>query len=59
MPDKTIALLVRFLEQNNGKFSDRAKSKEFHELKISELREIQKKYVDVFNWFQQSLLTAS
>jgi Fic family protein len=49
MPDKTIALLVRFLEQNNGKFSDRAKSKEFHELKISELREIQKKYVDVFN----------
>ncbi len=49
MPDKTIALLVRFLEQNNGKFSDRAKSKEFHELKISELREIQKKYADVFN----------
>ena len=49
MPDKTIALLVRFLEQNNGKFSDRAKSKEFHELKISELREIQKKYADIFN----------
>lgn len=49
MPDKTIALLVRFLEQNNGKFSERAKSKEFQELKTGELKEIQKKYASVFN----------
>jgi hypothetical protein len=29
MPDKTIALLIRFSDQNNGKFSQRAKEKEF------------------------------
>lgn len=49
MPDNTIALLVRFLEQNNGKFSERAKNKEFQELKLSELKEIQRKYADIFN----------
>ena len=29
MPDKTVALLIRFLEQNNGSLSKRARIKEF------------------------------
>jgi len=29
MPDKTVALLIRFLEQNNGTLSKRAREKEF------------------------------
>lgn len=33
MPDKTVALLVRFLEQGNGKLFERAKTEEFSELK--------------------------
>ncbi|WPQ60657.1 Fic family protein [Chitinophaga sancti] len=48
MPDKTVALLVRFLEQGNGKLSERAKSKEFKELSEEEVDEIQNKYVEVF-----------
>ncbi len=44
MPDKTIAMLVRFLEQNNGKLSKRAREKEFVTLKDNEVQEIEKKY---------------
>lgn len=44
MPDKTIALLVRFLEQGKGKLSERAQSKEFKELKASEVKAIEQKY---------------
>jgi len=29
MPDKMVALLIQFLEQNNGVLSQRAKEKEF------------------------------
>jgi len=48
MPDKTIALLVRFMEQGKGKLSQRAKEKEFKGLKASEIKEVERKYKEVF-----------
>lgn len=44
MPDKTVALLVRFLEQNDGKLSRRAKEKEFLELTEKEISKIENAY---------------
>jgi len=40
--------MMLFLEQGKGKLSARAKSKEFRELKTSELKGIERKYQDVF-----------
>lgn len=48
MPDKTVALLVRFLEQGNGKLSERAKTKEFKELTEEEVAAIENKYQEIF-----------
>lgn len=44
MPDKIISILVRFLEQNNGKLSKRVREKEFAVLTDSEVKEIEKYY---------------
>lgn len=44
MPDKMVALLVRFLEQNDGLISRRAKEKEFSALSEKEIDEIEKNY---------------
>lgn len=44
MPDKAIALLVRILEQNNGKLSKRARENEFAALTENELREIEENF---------------
>lgn len=44
MPDNTVALLIRFLEQNNGKLSKRALEKEFSALTEDEVKEIEKNY---------------
>jgi len=44
MPDKTVALLIRFLEQNKGALSKRAKENEFKELTSSEIQEIERQY---------------
>jgi hypothetical protein len=44
MPDRMVALLVRFLEQNNGTISRRAKDKEFSELTDDEVKEIEVNY---------------
>lgn len=49
MPDKLVALLVRFMEQNNGKISKRAKEKEFSKLTGSEIIEIEENYQRIFN----------
>jgi hypothetical protein len=49
MPDKTVALLIRFLEQNNGTFSKRAREKEFAVLKDDEVNEIEKKYNEIMS----------
>ncbi|MGB0523872.1 MAG: Fic family protein [Flammeovirgaceae bacterium] len=48
MPDKLVATLVRFLTQNNGQLSKRAKEKEFKALHEEEIKRIELKYKDVF-----------
>ncbi|QXP58382.1 Fic family protein [Olleya sp. HaHaR_3_96] len=48
MPDTLVALLVRFLEQNDGKFSKRALEKEFSELKKEEVIAIEAHYNTIF-----------
>ncbi|MBS3771805.1 MAG: Fic family protein [Bacteroidales bacterium] len=49
MPDKTVALLVRFLEQNEGKLSKRAREKEFSALSREEIETIEKQYSEIFS----------
>lgn len=49
MPDKTVALLLRFLEQNNGLLSKRARDKEFVELTEEEVKEIEQNYKMFFD----------
>jgi Fic family protein len=44
MPDKMVALMIRFLEQNNGSLSQRAKEKEFAILTEKEVKEIEENY---------------
>jgi hypothetical protein len=48
MPDKLVALLVRFLDQNNGVISKRAREKEFSELNEKEIATIEAKYNELF-----------
>ncbi len=48
MPDKLVAILVRFLEQNNGVLSKRALKKEFFELKDEEVTAIETTYNRIF-----------
>ena len=48
MPDKTVALLIRFLDQNNGELSSRARDKEFQELTSEEILNIQEQYKIIF-----------
>lgn len=48
MPDKMVALLIRFLGQNNGKFSKRAKMKEFELLSEGEINDIEEMYKQLF-----------
>jgi Fic family protein len=48
MTDRKIALLVKFLEQNKGKLSKRAKDKEFQLLVENEVQEIEEIYSEIF-----------
>ena len=48
MPDKTVALLVRFLEQGSGKLSKRALGNEFKALKETEVDHIETTYREIF-----------
>ena len=48
MPDKTIALLIRFLAHNNGKFSQRAREKEFVTITEKEVKSIEEAYREYF-----------
>jgi len=48
MPDKMVALLVRFLEQNNGKISKRSREKEFAALSNDEIQKIENQYKESF-----------
>jgi len=48
MPDKMIALLVRFLEQGQGTLSKRAREKEFEMLDDQEVTQIESLYNEIF-----------
>ncbi len=49
MPDSMVALLIRFLEQNNGELSKRAKEKEFVLLTTEEVKDIENRYNNLFS----------
>lgn len=48
MPDKLVAQLIRFLDQNKGILSKRGREKEFEALSDSEVEEIENKYWSIF-----------
>lgn len=48
MPDKLVDMLIRFLNQNKGKLSKRARDKEFNKLTEVEIETIERKYDDIF-----------
>jgi len=48
MPDKTVALLIRFLEQNKGILSNRVRTSEFSALTNDEVLLIEKQYQQIF-----------
>jgi len=48
MPDHLVDLLIRFLNQEKGKLSKRARQKEFHLLNDDEIQVLEKKYADIF-----------
>ena len=50
MPDKLVDLLIRFLAQNNGKLSKRAREREFAKLTDIEIQTIEQKYADIFGY---------
>lgn len=48
MPDKSVALIVRFLEQNEGRLSKRSRNKEFGALTNKEVVKIEDNYNTIF-----------
>ena len=48
MPDKLVDLLIRFLVQNTGKLSKRAREREFEKLTDREIHAIEQKYAEIF-----------
>ena len=48
MPDKLVSILARFLEQNQGVLSKRAKEKEFGALSQREVEQIEAEYRSIF-----------
>lgn len=48
MPDKTVTLLIKFLEQNDGSLSIRSRRKEFAKLTDAEVKAIEKNYKRIF-----------
>lgn len=50
MPDKMVALLIRFLEQNKGSLSQRAKEKEFVTFTDEEVKEIEEHFKIFFEY---------
>ena len=49
MPDKLVDLLIRFITQNDGKLSKRAREREFEKLTDSEIHTIEEKYAEIFS----------
>ena len=50
MPERTVALLFRFLQQNNGQLSARGRGKEFAALTDHEVDRVE----DIFSNFNKS-----
>lgn len=48
MPDRIADLLIRFLRHNDGKLSNRARSKEFSELTDKEIKAFENKFAEIF-----------
>ena len=48
MPDKLVDLLIRFITQNDGKLSKRARKREFEKLTDNEINAIEEKYAEIF-----------
>jgi Fic family protein len=48
MPDKLVSMLVRFLEQNGGTLSKRARAKELADLKDDEVEKIENTFKEIF-----------
>ena len=48
MPDKLVDLLIRFLVQNGGALSKRAREREFEKLTDREIWAIEHKYAEIF-----------
>ena len=48
MPDDMVALLIRFLEQNNGTLSKRVREKEFAALNPDEVKNLEEKFNTLF-----------
>ena len=48
MPDKLVDLLIRFLRQNNGRLSKRARGQEFAAMTDGEVKTIESKFAEVF-----------
>lgn len=48
MPDKMVELVVKFLVQNSGVFSKRAREKEFTDLSDDEVKDIEENYSQIF-----------
>jgi hypothetical protein len=48
MPDLSVSLLIRFLEQNMGRLSDQAREKEFKDLTEEDILEIESYFNKVF-----------
>lgn len=48
IPDRSVALLIRFLQQGNGSLSKRARQKEFKNFNDREIKSIQSAYKNIF-----------
>ncbi|MEA3348000.1 MAG: Fic family protein [Pseudomonadota bacterium] len=48
MPDRLVDLLIRFLQQNGGRLSRRAREKEFKQLTDAEVLAIERKHDEIF-----------
>jgi hypothetical protein len=57
MPDNTVALLVRFLEQNNGILSQRARKKEFFALNDAEVLALETKFKKLFLSYELGVMS--
>jgi len=49
MPDKLVGLLIRFLNQTDGRLSNRAREKEFNQLSDAEVQAIENKFDEIFH----------